>query len=569
MDDHLTSRTDIPAKKALVIDDGLVERMIGKSMLEILGFAVTIADGGEHAFLLLKQQFYDLVLCDITMPGMSGLMLLETARGLPVPSPFIMCTTHDDAEHAVTSMRGGAYGYLTKPLRLPQLRDAAADAMAKFEANQNEILRARQLVQQDSLTNLINKNEFIRRLTERLNQQSPSLENGALLLIKITGLNHINHSYSRAEGNKVLQHAAQSLSMQIRSSDILGRFGGDIFSIYLDQVDLHSIIERATAIADELEAIKMVLEGDAFSLSLVMGGACIDAGMGIEDLLNRADFAVHLAREHHRSRIHIYSEADEVHKRELSHQLNTLALVRTALDNPQRLVMYYQPIINLANGKTSHFEALLRVMDEHGKPCNTAELVKTSEVFGLIGRLDRAVVGACLNDVARLPPGTGVAINLSGKSIGDPSLLKFIEDSIAFLKIDPSRIIFELTETAAFHNIEEVRHFVSRIKSLGCRFALDDFGVGFSSFYYIKELDFDYLKLDGSFIKNLPKNLNDQVFVRAMVEISKVFDLMVIAEWVEDKETEVMLRDLNVTYGQGYYFGKPVPLELPPEMIST
>jgi len=117
---------------------------------------------------------------------------------------------------------------------------------------------------------------------------------------------------------------------------------------------------------------------------------------------------------------------------------------------------------------------------------------KPVKCFGLIGRLDRAVVAACLNDVARLPADAGVAINLSGKSIGNPALLSFIETRIAVLKIDPSRIIFELTETAAFYNLEEVRHFVTRIKSLGCRFALDDFGVGFSSFYYIKELDFDY-----------------------------------------------------------------------------
>jgi diguanylate cyclase (GGDEF)-like protein len=566
--DHSTLQNKITAKNVLVVDDGPVERLAAKSMLEKLGFAVTIADSGDHALILLKQQFFDMVICDILMPGMSGLMLLKAANILPFPSPFIMATTYDDAEHAVASMRNGAYGYLTKPLRMEQLRDTMAEAMAKYETDQTEIQKARQLVQQDSLTSLMNKNEFVRRLTERLDQPS-STTNGALLLIKITGLNHINHSYSRAEGNKVLQQAGLALSKLIRTSDILGRFGGDMFSIYLDHVGIQGVAERAASIADALEGVKLVLEGDAFSMSLVIGGACVEQGMIMEDLLNRADFAIHLAREQHHARIHIYSEADEVHKRELSVQLNTLALIRTALENPSRLVMYYQPIINLFNGKTSHYEALLRIMDEHGKPCNTGELVKTCEVFGLIGRLDRAVVTACLNDVKRLPQGTGVAINLSGKSIGDPSLLQLIETQISELQIDPSRIIFELTETAAFYNLDEVRHFVSRIKGLGCRFALDDFGVGFSSFYYIKELDFDYLKLDGSFIKNLPKNLNDQVFVRAMVEISKVFDLMVIAEWVEDKETEEMLREFSVSYGQGYYFGKPMPLALPSEKIST
>lgn len=569
MSDPLPPKQTEPTKHVLVVDDGPVERLASKSMLEKLGFAVTTADSGEQALTLLEKQFFDLVLCDISMPGMNGLMLLQATREFAHPSPFIMATNYDDAEHAVASMRNGAYGYLTKPLRITQLRDTVAEAMAKYETNQTELVRARQLAQLDSLTNLRNKNEFMHCLSERLELSAEQIENGALLLIKITGLNHINHSYSRAEGNKVLQQTALALAQQIRSNDILARFGGDLFSIFLDHAAHDSLAERAAGIANTLEAIKMVLVGDAFSISVVIGGAAAQPGMGIEDLLNRADFAMHLARDQHRSRIHIYSEADEVHKRELSQQLNTLALIRAALDNPQLLVMHYQPIIKLASGKISHYEALLRIMDESGKPCNTGELVKTCEVYGLIGRLDRAVVSTCLNDVARLPADTGVAINLSGKSIGDPNLLALIETRIAELQIDPSRIIFELTETAAFYNLDEVRYFVSRIKSLGCRFALDDFGVGFSSFYYIKELDFDYLKLDGSFIKNLPRNLNDQVFVRAMVEISKVFGLMVIAEWVEDKETQALLLEFNVSYGQGYYFGKPMPLGLLSEEIAT
>jgi diguanylate cyclase (GGDEF)-like protein len=381
-----------------------------------------------------------------------------------------------------------------------------------------------------------------------------------VLLVKIHGLNHINHSYDRNAGDSVLQQTAARLSLLVRPSDLLARFSGDIFALYLDEIPHSQVERRAVGITEEIEGIKMVLAGDAVSLAVVVGGACAHAPMGIEDLLNRADFALHLARERSRNRIRIYSAADEVHKRALSDQLNTLALVRAALAEPQQLAMHYQPIIDLVSGQVSHYEALLRLHDETGKPCNTGEAIKTCEVFGLIGRVDRAVVKACLDEVQWLPSGTGVAINLSGKSIGDPELLQFIESSIEALQIDPSRIIFELTETAAFYNLDEVRYFVRRIKGLGCRFALDDFGVGFSSFYYIKELDFDYLKLDGSFIANLPRNPNDQVFVRAMVEISRVFGLKVIAEWVEDRETAEMLRDFGVAYGQGYYFGKAVPL---------
>jgi diguanylate cyclase (GGDEF)-like protein len=550
---EMNMRTQEYTHKALVVDDGLVERLAGKAMLERLGFSVSMAASGEEALQTLRERPVDLVLCDITMPGMSGLALVEATRGDPQPPLFIMSTTHNDAEHAVASLRLGAYGYLTKPLRLEPLRATVTEALAKHRGEQNSARR-------DALTKLINKAEFSRCLQQRLQAATAGVACGAVLLVKVHGLNHVNHTYGRPEGDKLLQLAANALSDVTGPSDLLARVGEDLFALHLGRISHAEVEERARSLTEKAESAKMVIKGDAFSLSLMVGGACANGGMETEELLSRADFALHLARERSRNRIRIYSEADEVHKRELAHQLNTLTLVHAALDDGQRMAMHYQPIMDLCSGKVSHYEALLRLLDEDGKPCNTGELVKTCEVFGLIGRLDRAVVKACLEQVDRLPDGCGVAINLSGKSIGDPELLQFIETTIASRGIDPSRVIFELTETAAFYNLDEVRHFVRRIKSLGCRFALDDFGVGFSSFYYIKELDFDYLKLDGSFIANLPRNPNDQVFVRAMVEISKVFGLSVIAEWVEDQGTADMLRNFGVAYGQGYHFGKATPL---------
>lgn len=544
---------DLPPRKALVVDDGAVERLMGKAMLEKLGFSAMTAESGEQALQLLSEHTFGLVLCDISMPGMGGLELLDITRRHPQPPLFIIATNFNDAEHAVASMRRGAGGYLTKPLRLEPLRDAIADALAKFQ-NEQELAR------RDVLTGLMNKDEFSRRLVQRLTQPATGAACGAILLIKLHGLNHVNHSYGRAEGDKVLKLAAHTLAELTDPSDLLARTGGDRFALYLDDIAHSHVEERALAISETVESVKTVLAGDAFGLTLVVGGACAHAAMEVDELFSRADFALHLARERSRNRIRVYTEADEVHKRELSHQLNTLALVHAALNEEGRMAMHYQPIVNLRSGQVSHFEALLRMLDENGKPCNAGELVKTCEVFGMIGQLDRAVVKACLANVGQLPPGAGVAINLSGKSIGDPDLLQLIETTIRDLRIDPARLIFELTETAAFYNLEEVRHFVRRIKSLGCRFALDDFGVGFSSFYYIKELEFDYLKLDGSFIANLPRNPNDQVFVRAMVEISRVFGLSVIAEWVEDRETADMLREFGVEFGQGYHFGKPAPL---------
>lgn len=558
-DGSVPDDNDSPAKTALVVDDGPVERLAGKAMLEKLGFAVATATSGEEALQLLNGQAVDLVLCDISMPGMSGLALLEATRTHARPPLFIMSTSHDDAESALASMRRGAYGYLTKPLRFDSLRLTVADAIAKYRAEQSHLAPQAE-TPRDALTGLINRHEFTRVLTERMQNTQPGAPCGAVLFVKISGLNHINHSYGRAEGNKALQASARILSGLVRQDDLLARFGGDLFAIHFNGIDEKQMEVRTASVVETIEGTKMALAGDAFSLTVVAGGACGQAGMEPEELLNRADFALHLARDRGRKRVHIYSEADEVHKRELSRQLNLLAQARAALHDPKRMAMHYQPINDLATGKVSHYEALLRLLDEHGKPCNTGELIKVCEVFGLIGQMDRAVVKATLLDMTRLPGNANVAINLSGQSIGDPDLLQFIETEMNALKVDPARVIFELTETAAFHNVDEVRQFVRHIKSLGCRFALDDFGVGFSSFYYIRELDFDYLKLDGSFIAKLPHSPNDQVFVRAMVEISRVFGLAVIAEWVEDHATAVMLRDFGVAFGQGYHFGKPAPL---------
>lgn len=553
--------THCPTEKiALVVDDGPVERLAGQAMLEKLGFAVTTVASGEDALDLLDDHAVDLVLCDISMSGMNGLALLDAARRWPQPPLFIMSTSHDDAEHAIASMRKGASAYLIKPLRFDALRAAVHDAMAGRSTQRAVLDSSKSRAPHDALTGLINKTGFAQLLTERLQETSPDASCGALLLIKIVGLNHINHSYGRTEGNKVLQFTAQRLSSLVRANDLLGRVGGDQFAIHFHDLDHGQIHDRTVDLVESIEATRMPLAGEASTLTVVAGGACAYGAMEMEDLHNRADFALHLARDRSRTRIHVYSEADEVHKRALSHQLNTVALVRTILRTSPRLTMHYQPIADLRSGKVLHYEALLRLCDDNGRPCNTGELVKTCEVFGLMSQLDRAVIRTTLSDVAGLPANAGIAINLSGKSIGDPDLLRFIQAEIARLTIDPGRIVFELTETAAFCNLDEVRHFVRSIKDLGCRFALDDFGVGFSSFYYIKELDFDYLKLDGSFVAKLPHSPNDQAFVRAIVEISRVFGLTVIAEWVEDGETAEMLQTFGVSLGQGYYFGRPAPL---------
>ena len=224
--------------------------------------------------------------------------------------------------------------------------------------------------------------------------------------------------------------------------------------------------------------------------------------------------------------------------------------------------MHFQPIVHLATGEAHHYEALIRMRDEAGNMLPPDIFIKVAENFGMATQIDSMVVTACIQKLAELEKSgnpCGMAINLSGKSVEDSDLMALIKYQIGIAGVDPTHIIFEITETAAFRNLSKVQQFMREIKKLGCRFALDDFGVGFSSFYYIKQLEIDYLKIDGSFIRNLRENSNDRVFVQAMVQISKVFGMKVIAEWVENTEVLALLHAMGVDYGQGYHFGKPEP----------
>jgi len=548
-------------KTAVVVDDSQIELLMGKTLLEKLGYSVFSANNGEDALKLIREHFASLVICDVTMPGMSGLEVLEATRSFAHPPIFIMASSLDDAEHAVDCLRKGAYGYLTKPLREEQLRNAIDDAMARRDKELEAREHLETITKYDPLTGVLNKNEFARLLALRVGSARKQDHPGALLFVNVDGLRYINNSYGHQEGDRVLQHIAAVLLKSIRPNDFAARFGGDVFAIHFAGIAPSDIRANAQRILDNVEAARLRVGGKQLSLTVTVGAAGCTPHAQVEGLINDADFSLHLAKRAGRNRFHIYREEDKAQQAELGEQLDSLEIVKRALD-ARRFEMHYQPIVNLQSGETRHYEALIRLFDDDGKMLPPGPLIKTAELFGLINKVDRMVVSACLEKLEQLAQEgseVGLAINLSGKSVEDPELLHLIRQELAARNIEPSRVTFEITETALFHNLDQVQSFVQQVKDMGCRLALDDFGVGFSSFYYIKQLDIDYLKIDGSFIQNLMSSLNDQVFVRAMVEISRVFGMQVIAEWVENGEVADLLKIIGVDYGQGYHFGKPNP----------
>ena len=545
----------------LAVDDSPIELLMTKTLLERLGFEPLTATSGADALKLIHEHSPHVVICDITMPGMSGLELLESTRHL-VPSPiFIMATGLDDAEHAVSSLQRGAYGYLTKPLKEAPLRQALQEANQR---RQTELVAHREherLTKTDPLTGLLNKDAFLNNLSEHAASIYRSALPVAIFFINVDGLRYVNNTYGQYEGDRVLQHVAAVLKQSVRPADLVSRYGGDIFAIALTGIEPGYVHDKAQAIANNVEHAKVMLGGREHSLTVSIGIALGQAGTNVEALVNNADLALLLAKEKGRNQIYFYHEEDETHRKEFGALFINLEILKQVISE-SRFSMHYQPIVHLQTGAPRHYEALIRMLDQAGNMLPPDVFIKVAEKFGLATKIDCMVVTACIRklaDPACAGNQAGLSINLSGRSVGNAELLALIKREIAASGVDPTRIVFEITETAAFHNLERVQQFVREIKQLGCRFALDDFGVGFSSFYYIKQLDIDYLKIDGSFIRNLLESANDRVFVQAMVEISRVYGMKVIAEWVENAETVHLLKALGVNYGQGYHFGKPAP----------
>ncbi len=537
-------------RSVLVVDDSPIELLMTKALLERLGFEARTSSNGEEALGMIRGEAPDVVISDITMPGMSGLELLKATRQLDHPPVFIMATGLDDAGHAVESLSSGAYGYLTKPLREESLRKALEDAIASRRSELEARRERERLTRNDPLTGLANRDEFLRNLSGYAAEIPLSI-----FFINIDGLRYVNNTFGHAEGDSVLRHVADVLKQSVRPGDIVARYGGDVFAVALAGLDGDNADAKAQGISRNVEQARVMLGGREHSLTVTIGIASGNARN--EALVNNADLALFLAKEKGRNQIYFYRDEDEAHRKKFGALFNNLETLKFALQE-KRFSMNYQPIVHLSTGKPHHYEALIRLKDEAGNALPPDVFIKVAEKFDLATRIDCMVVTSCIRKLAELGrEGPGLAINLSGKSVGNAELLELIKRELAETGVDARRIVFEITETAAFHNLDLVQQFVREAKQLGCRFALDDFGVGFSSFYYIKQLDIDYLKIDGSFIRNLLESENDRVFVQAMVEISRVYNMEVVAEWVENEEVANLLKEIGVDYGQGYHFGKP------------
>jgi len=418
----------------------------------------------------------------------------------------------------------------------------------------------------DALTGLVNRREFERRLQEAIESGHRGDGQHVLCYLDLDRFKLVNDTSGHLAGDSMLREVAKLLRDAVRDSDTVGRLGGDEFGILLVGCPL----EKARQIADDVcRAVgdhRFVWRDRIFNIGVSVGLVEISRESGtLEELLAAADTACYVAKKQGSGHVAVYSARDEALARHTG-EIQWLQRLQSALKE-NRLHLYHQTIL-ATHGEDSGpaMEVLVRLQDENGHELLPSEFMRAAERYRLMGPVDRWVVQTTLAALGRgaisVPQQRSVAINISGQTLGDLQFLEFVVECLDSTGVTPSQVCFEISETAVIGNLEHARRFVGVLHGMGCQFALDDFGSGVGSFSNLKNLPLDYLKIDGSFIRNLARDSVNQAMVAAMIKLARTLNFKVIAEQVEDAAALEAARRMGVDYLQGYAIDRPQPLQL-------
>jgi diguanylate cyclase (GGDEF)-like protein/PAS domain S-box-containing protein len=421
----------------------------------------------------------------------------------------------------------------------------------------------------DALTGLVNRREFERRLQEALDSAQTGDAGHALCYLDLDHFKVVNDTCGHTAGDNMLREIASLIKDTVRDSDTVGRIGGDEFALLLVGCPLEKARQIADNVVRSVNDFRFVWKDKIFNVGVSIGLVEIGRDSGtIEDIMNSADSACYVAKKQGGLHVHVYSAREEANARH-SGEIQWLLKLQSALrDN--KFELYYQPIVHARAGGTSGpaLEVFVRLV-ENGQPAAPpAEFIRAAERYRLMPHVDRWVVQAVLSALGRgglkLPPGRSVAINIAGQTLGDAEFLEFVVECFDHTGANPGDICFEVTEASVVANLDHAQRFLGVLHGMGCEFALDNFGRGLSSFSTLKTLPMDYLKIDGSFIKNLAGDAVNQAMVAAMIELSRSLNFRVVAEHVEDQWALDTVTGMGIDFVQGFLVGRPQPLSMIP-----
>ena len=606
------------AAKILVVDDTPINTEILADLLVPLGHEVTLAHSGETALELADTLRPDLILLDVMMPGLNGFEVCRRLKSTPelAAIPVIFVTARGD--DASAGFSAGGVDYIAKPVRLPELLarvnahlrisglmrelerknaslEEARDELERRVAERTQELRLanakltqeiserRQaedqlnfLARHDYLTRLLNRTAFEEALSVLLSRLAPGGLEHSLLYLDLDQFKVVNDTAGHMAGDELLRQIGDLLRRTLAPQDIVARLGGDDFAALVHGADAEEGKEVAERLRRAVGDYRFTWRGQTYVVRVSIGMVAVNSqAASVERLLSLADTACYAAKEQGRDQVQIYDEAHtQLQSRQAQMQL--APRITRALES-DRFVLFRQDIRSLHNAESGeHYEVLIRMSDgraENGSPAGgasrepvqtftpPAQFLPSAERFGLMPQIDRWVVRRLFRFYANHPEHllrlSCCSINLSGLTLGDPSFAPFLEEALKEFAVPGERLCFEITETAAITDLAATLRFMHAFKRLGCRFALDDFGSGVSSYAYLKTLPVDYVKIDGAFVKDMADDAIDRAMVKSINEVAHVMGYRTIAEYVETDAILSLLRDQGIDYAQGYVIDRP------------
>ena len=436
----------------------------------------------------------------------------------------------------------------------------------------HDVSRARKMAKQlsyqashDELTGLFNRREFERHLGKTMSETEPGRIVHALCYMDLDQFKIVNDTCGHIAGDELLRQFAAILREIIRDTDTVARLGGDEFGILFERCDIEVAERIAEKLLNRVREFRFVWEDFAFDVGVSIGLVSITSSeQSVTDIMSAADVACYSAKEAGRNRVSVY-RLDDSELNQRHGEMRWVSRLGKALDE-NRFCLYCQRIVPVADPKSGapHYELLIRLLDEEGKLIPPLAFIPAAERYNLMTSIDRWVVRKAFETTAQhasITRGWLFSINLSGQSLSEDNFLKFVIDAFAKTGISPEQICFEITETTAMLNLTRATQFIAVLKGMGCRFSLDDFGTGLSSFGYLKALKVDFLKIDGSFVRHIASDSVNRAVVEAANQIGHAMGIQTVAEFVENDEILQLLRDIGVDFAQGYGVAKPQPME--------
>ncbi|MEM9440294.1 MAG: EAL domain-containing protein [Pseudomonadota bacterium] len=416
----------------------------------------------------------------------------------------------------------------------------------------------------DQLTGLLNRQTFEEILDESINNTAPGRRPDALCFIDLDQFKIVNDTVGHLAGDRLLQQAAEFLSRRLRDDDVLARFGGDEFVLLLRRCSLGRAKRMTERLIAALSEDQFFHDGLMFRVGASAGITSINQYVSnVNEAMTQADLACYTAKDNGRNQVQIYKKGDSDIRRRQD-DMYRAGGIRKALDD-DRFILFSQPIMPVVDdaSEPAHLEVLLRMASERQRIIKPDAFIPAAERYGLMPEIDRWVIGQTINVMAQQPflgDETRININVSGVTLSDETSLDAIRQSITTSSVGPERITFEITETAAIRDFSKTQQFMQELQEWGCRFALDDFGSGLSSLNYLRRLPVDYLKIDGSFIRDLISDQGCRVMVMSIQQMAHGLGIQTVAEGVEDGRTLQILKELGIDYAQGFAIATPAPL---------